>query len=288
MKYYTYEEYLEKMSYLLPIAANLCDSKKHEVPINQKSTLATLEKLFKNDGYQLLYESPSEFVDKLMYNYWSTDIFEQEFLPSYLENLNFSAKQYIVLSIINRNNNFKNDEFIEYDLTTVPFSNLDDLIELFVYANNIPVADYTEIAKSLYGENIVDNVRYKTNKEIKDQKETEQKKSEEIESINRQERQNKINEQLLKEGVTLPVITYDNLQKTSMKILADYNAIKAKELTIRQKFCEESGNLLRSYQNNFAELGGFDNYHNELNKLTSKMNEDIKTCYASVDRKSVV
>lgn len=286
----TYEEFLTKMSYLFPIATNFVNNKSISVPINEQSTIASLNKLFSKDninnderfGYNLWCSSSQKFVSKFMYNYWSDDpLMESNIDIHTLQPLSVPVRQYIALSLINLNNrNNKNGHI--YNIETIQFNNLDELIELFTYMSNLQFTDYTQTIINVLGETTISGVSSRLNGDIEEERNAEYAKKDEEDKLKRELEQQNFEQQLAEAGLSKPTMTYQNIATNLMSLTKQFNEIYLRELKIRRDFAKNENDLKQSYQSRVSEDGVLQTYFTEHNNLIADRKNQINEVYSNL------
>lgn len=256
---YSYEDFLTDMSYLFPIAENFCNWKQMNVPLNKNSTVATIKKLFKNDNdkyaYNLWCEFPEEFVDKIMYHYWSDDPFNTSYIDiNTLQSLSFPVKQYIAISLTNMYN--RHDEnYLFYDLKTIKFNSLKELIELFEYMSKLQFVDHTEIITKILGNDIVTNIKSKKNKTINDETKLMYELQEKENKLKKELENCVIEQKLIENGLSKPTMSVQDIAH-GLKIMTDQcNCMCLQELKIRQEFSKREEDLIKKFLLNEKDIG---------------------------------
>ena len=262
---YTYEEFLNMMSYLFPTAVNFVNNKSIQVPINEQSTIVALNKLFKSEntnndeqyGYNLWHTAPQKFVSTFLYNYWSDDpLIEINADLQTLKPLSYHVMQYIALSIINLNNRHS-DNGLTYDLNSIQFNSLEELTELFQYMSSLKFVDYTQVVTNVLG-NVTSNVNSRLNSEIKLEQSKKYAKDDEERKSQEDKSQNEIKQKLLEAGLTEPTMSVNSITISLMSLTRQFNEIFLKELAVRREFATKEKELISHYETHVsASLSSF-------------------------------
>ena len=125
--------------------------------------------------YNLWITDSNKFVQKILYEYWCYDgLYDVQIDIEKLSSLSFPVRQYIALSICNIKN--KNHQYgMIYDIDSIQFANLDELIELFDFNSNLPEVGYDKIIANIIGNDILNNIPCKSYKEFENDQETNKK-----------------------------------------------------------------------------------------------------------------
>lgn len=287
----TYEEFLTKMSYLFPIATNFINNKSINIPINEQSTIASLNKLFSKDnvnndeqfGYNLWSSSPQNFVSKFMYNYWSADPLMEsnvDLRTLYLSSL--SVKQYVALSLVNLNNR-NNENGQIYNLEMVQFNNLDELIELFTFMSGLKFVDYTQTVTNVLGENIFSGVSSRLKRDIDAERNAEYARKDEEDKLKRELEQQNFEQQLLEAGLSKPTMTYQNIATNLMNLTKQFNENYLRELKIRRDFAKSENMLRESYDSRVSEDNILQTYFAERDNLIADRKNQITEVYSNLN-----
>lgn len=284
------QNFIVKMTYLIPIATNFLDNKAIQVPINEKSTLATLNKLFKvnnqdaNYFYNLWLDEPRKFVKTFIYTYWSNDpLYECRSIElSSLKSLSFPVAQYIALALTNINNRDIQSGLI-YDLDEILFSSIDELIELFSFMQtyNFQPVDYTNTVEQELGTTFI-KIPSKTVKEIKDEKKAKYDKEDKDAELKRIAKLEELKQNMLENGLTLPTMTFENITIEMAKLTKEITGICLEELKIRRDFSERLTNLLNSFEGLPRDSETFYKYLNGLEELKVLEKEKIDNAYSKL------
>lgn len=287
---YTRQEFLNKMSYLLPIGENFINKKQIAVPINEKSTLATLNKLFKNIdinseecyGYNLWHTSPQKFVSVFTTIYWSDDpLYNTIDLHSLSASaLSFPAKQYISLSLINLNSK-NNDNGLIYDLNTIQFNSLDQLIELFLYMDSINSPDFTKMIVDILG-NVTGDVNARLNKEIKLEENIKYTLEDEKNKLNKEQLERDIEQKLLEAGLAKPTMSTSDIANGLGDLTTKFIEIYIREIKIRRDFSQREHKLLQSWQTRTSEENAFTSFFSERETLAKEMESEINIAHETL------
>jgi hypothetical protein len=286
------EEFMTGMSYLFPTAENYINKKQLQVPINLASTVASLNRLFKQDnpsgdtnyGYNLWLSDRPEFVRKFMYTYWSDDpLFEDTVDLSELTKINLNARRYIAMSIINMRHRNGDNKLI-YDLDSIQFETVDELVELFQFMSNFPTMDYTQQVIDVLGSEMLNGVTFSTTNEIKQQKEQEQLESEEInkqkEIVRKAEFDAKLDEKLA--GLPRPIMTQNQLFTGLSELTRKLNELYLKELNIRRESTKQICDLNTQFESRLSEEGAFKIYMDNITELNTERKRQIKEVYVEM------
>lgn len=287
---YTNEEFLVKMSHLFPIAANFLDNKSITVPINEKSTVASLNKLFLKDnvdkdeqyGYNLWHTSPQKFVHCFMYNYWSDDpLMETNIDLHTLQSLSLPARQYIAISLINLNNR-NNASGQIYDLNTIQFNNLDELIELFTYMSSSQFTNYTQVITNVLGSDIITGISSRSQGNITAERNAEYARKDEEDKLKRERDQHLIEQRLVEAGLTKPTMSYQTIATELASLVRQFNEIYLRELKIRKNFAKSENNLRLCYQSRVSEDSALQLYFTEYDTLIADRDAQINEIYSNL------
>lgn len=282
-KIYENENFLNEMSQLFPIASNFLNDTTIPIPINRESTIATLNKLFKkenvtndpNYSLNLWNNFPHEFVSKFMSFYWWEDpLTTLNINVNSLNSLNFNAKQYILLSLINIHNRNSDDGLI-YDLSFVKFNNLTELAELFNYMGNLKFYDFSQHMHQILNENITQNIPFKTNKEIQNElKEKYQKEDEQEQLI--------LNQKIMEMGISKPTLSESELTLKMQILLAEINKMFREELSILRNFSKRETELIEIYKSHINEKT-LENYFTEREAMLQEQKLEISNVYVKAN-----
>lgn len=287
---YTKEEFLNRMSYLLPIATNFVDNKNIQVPINIESTVASLNRLFKkentenNENYalDLWNNSPLKFVNHIMYNYWSDDpLYETNIDLTTLKQLSFPAMQYIALQLTNVNNR-NNDLGLNYKTNEVFFYNLDQVIEVFQYMSNLQFVDYTTNL-SVLG-NVTDGISFRTNGEIKNEEKLKCALKDEQDKIKREQEKLEFEQKLANLGLTKPTMSAHDIANQLQKLVSEFNKVYLRELDIRRDISKREQELKQNYSTRLLEENAFSSYFLEQDALTQERKNRVTEVYQIISQ----
>jgi hypothetical protein len=287
----SYDEFMTGMSYLFPTAANFLDNKNIQVPINLTSTLASLNRLFKqenltgdiNYGYNLWSSDKQEFVRKFLYTYWSDDPLYEPVDLSELTQLNLNARRYIAMSIINMQNKDGDNKLI-YDLDSIQFETIDELIELFQFMQNLPTIDYTQQVTNVLGLEMLNGISSHTTNEIKEQKEQERIASEELSKQREIERKVEFNARLDEKlaGLPRPTMTQNELFSGLTGLTRKLNELYLRELKIRRESAKQIHDLNTQFSSRLSEEGAFSTYMNSVNELNTERKQQVDEVYSEI------
>lgn len=173
----SYDDFMAKMSYL--IASSSTQIYDTVQPLTMDLTIWSLNELFKTTDidhvYDLWNHDKKKFCNIFLQKYWCYDgLYDVQIDIEKLSSLSFPVRQYIALSISNIRN--RNHECgMIYDIDSVQFTNLDELIELFDFNANLPEVGYEKIIGKIIGNDILNGVPCRSYKEFENDQETDKK-----------------------------------------------------------------------------------------------------------------
>lgn len=177
MSHKLYDDFIIKMSYLIASASTqMYDEVK---PLTIDMTITSLNKLFETNDvgyvYNLWIHDSKFFCKKFLQKYWCYDgLYDVQIDIEKLAYLSFPVRQYIALSISNIKNRNHQHGMI-YDIDSVQFTNLDELIELFDFNSNLPEVGYEKIITNIIGNDILSDIPCRSYEEFKNDQETDKK-----------------------------------------------------------------------------------------------------------------